>query len=79
MSHLQWSPDGQFVLIGIQKRAQAFVKSISDPEWQCKIDEGLAGLVNCFWAPTSRHVITYSEFSIRLTIWSLVDKSVQYI
>ena len=79
MSHLQWSSDGQFVLIGIQKRAQAFVKSISDPEWQCKIDEGLAGLVNCFWAPTSRHVITYSEFSIRLTIWSLVDKSVQYI
>lgn len=79
VSHLEWSPDGNFLLIGITKRAQAFVKSMQDPEWQCKIDEGLAGMVNCVWAPTSRHVITVSDFNIRLTIWSMVDKSVQYI
>lgn len=34
---------------------------------------------NCFWAPTSRHVITISEFNLRLTVWSMVDRSVQYI
>lgn len=26
VSHLEWSPDGEFILIGIAKRAQAFVK-----------------------------------------------------
>ena len=76
VSHLEWSPDGIYILIGIAQRAQAFVKSVSDSEWQCKIDEGLAGLVNCLWAPTSRHVITISEFNLRLTVWSMVDKSV---
>ena len=79
VSDLEWSPDGAYILIGIQKRAQAFVKSVTDPEWQCKIDEGLAGMVSCRWAPTSRHVITVSEFNLRLTVWSMIDKSVQYI
>ena len=79
VSHLEWSPDGVYILIGIQKRAQAFVKSVADAEWQCKIDEGLAGLLSCRWAPTSRHVVTVSEFNLRLTVWSMVDKSVQYI
>ena len=79
VSHLEWSPDGVYLLIGISKRAQAFVRSMAEPDWNCKIDEGLAGMVNCLWAPTSRHVITVSEFNVRLTVWSMVDKSVQYI
>lgn len=79
VSHLEWSPDGVYILIGIQKRAQAFVKSVADSEWQCKVDEGLAGMVSCRWAPTSRHILTVSEFNLRLTVWSMVDKSVQYI
>lgn len=79
VSHLGWSPDNNFLLIGITKRAQAFVKSMQDPDWQCKIDEGLAGMTNCLWAPTSRHIITISDFNVRLTVWSMVDKSVQYI
>lgn len=79
VTHLEWSPDGMFILIGVAKKAQAFVKSMVDPEWQGKIDEGLAGLANCMWAPTSRHIMTVSDFNLRLTVWSLVDKSVQFI
>ena len=79
VSHLDWSDDGNYLMIGISKRAQVFVKNINDPEWQCKIDEGLAGMVNCIWAPTSRHILTISEFNLRLTVWSMIDKSVQYI
>ena len=55
------------------------MKSIQDHEWQCKIDEGLSGMVNCLWAPTSRHVLTISEFNLRLTVWSMVDRTVQYV
>lgn len=36
-------------------------------------------MVNCFWAPTSRHVMTISKFNIRMTVWSMIDKSIQYI
>ena len=79
VSHLEWSPDGEYILIGIASRAQAFVKSLMDSQWQCKIDEGLAGMQSCRWAPTSRHVITIADFNLRMTVWSLVDRSVQYI
>jgi len=56
-----------------------FVKSLHDSEWQCKIDEGMAGLAYCQWGPTLNQIITVSEFKIRMTVWSIADKSVQYI
>jgi hypothetical protein len=55
------------------------VKSLHDNDWQCKIDEGLAGLSSCTFGPTSSHVVTMSEFKLRMTVWSLNDKSVSYI
>lgn len=67
------------ILIGVEKRGLAFAKSVQDADWTCRIDEGLAGLAHCRWAPTSRHILTISEFKLRLTIWSLIDQSVQYI
>ena len=57
-----------------------FVKSIDDPEWNCKIDEGIAGLANARWVPDSRQIITVSDFNLRMTIWGLTeDKTVSYI
>ena len=79
VSHLEWSQDNSFILIGIAKRAIAFVKSLVDDDWHCKIDEGMAGLASCRWGPSSTHIITVSEFKLRMTVWSLQDKTVQYI
>ena len=79
VSHLEWSADNSFILIGIAKRSIAFVKSLVDDDWHCKIDEGVAGLSACRWGPTSSHILTISEFKLRLTVWSLQDKTVQYI
>lgn len=31
------------------------------------------------WAPDSRRIITISEFNIRMTVWSLIDRSTAYI
>ena len=42
VTHLEWSPDGQFIMIGVAKKAQAFIKSMGDPDWQGRIDEGMA-------------------------------------
>lgn len=61
------------------KRGLAFAKSLHDNDWQCKIDEGMAGMASCAWGPTTSHIITVSDMNVRLTVWSLNDKSVQYI
>ena len=79
VTHLEWSHDSNLVLIGIGKRSLVFVKSLHDPEWQCKIDEGIAGLAYAKWGPSTNHILTVSDFKIRLTIWCLQDKSVQFI
>lgn len=77
VSHLEWSGDSNYILVGIAKRGLAFAKSLTDSDWHCKVDEGMAGLASCRFAGT--HLITISEFKLRLTVWSLADKSVQYI
>lgn len=76
---VEWSKDSQFILVGVHKRGVAFVRNIQDPTWNCKIDEGINGLSYCAFAATSKHVVTISESKLRLTIWSLSNKSVQYI
>ena len=78
-SGLEWSPDGSLLLIEVKKRQCAFVKSLHDADFHCKIDEGLAGLSSARWGPNSASVLTVSDFKVRLTVWSLADKSVTYI
>ena len=39
----------------------------------------MAGMINCRWASTDRHILTVSDCKLRLTIWSLTDKSVQFV
>lgn len=48
---------------------------MDDPEWTCKIDEGPAGVAFACFAPDGRHVLTWADFNVRLTVWSLLDKS----
>ena len=80
VTQVEWSPvDGSLLLVAIGKRSLVFVKSLHDPDWHCKIDEGIAGLAHAQWGPGNNHVLTVSDFKVRLTIWGLADKSVQYI
>jgi hypothetical protein len=79
VTQVEWSHDGSLILVSIGKRSLVFVKSLSDPDWNCKIDEGIAGLAYARWGPNNNYVMTISDFKVRLTIWGLADKSVQYI
>uniref|UniRef100_A0A7S3AL99 Anaphase-promoting complex subunit 4 WD40 domain-containing protein n=1 Tax=Haptolina ericina TaxID=156174 RepID=A0A7S3AL99_9EUKA len=76
---LEWSHDSAFVLCIISKRGVAQVWSVSDAEWHCKIDEGPVGLAHARWSPDGRHVLAAADFNLRITIWSLLDRSVYYI
>lgn len=76
---IEWSCDSEYVLCSIQKRGTAQVWSLSNREWHCKIDEGPVGLAHARFSPDGRHVLATADFRLRITIWSLCDRSVFYI
>lgn len=101
IDRVEWSSDSCYIMCAQYKRRIVQVWSVTERDWQCKIDEGLAGLTYACWyaivhncchsfrtsinmrmnnrSPDGRHIITATEFQLRLTIWSLVRKSVSYI
>jgi WD40 repeat protein len=50
------------------------VFAVRQPDWRCRIDEGVAGLVHSSWAPDSRHIVTVADFQIHMTLWSLTTQ-----
>ena len=79
IEEIEWSCDSEYVLCSIPKRGAAQVWSLSNKEWHCKIDEGPVGLAHARFSPNGRHVLATADFRLRITIWSLCDRSVFYI
>ena len=52
---------------------------MTQPEWTCKIDEGSAGIAYSRWSPDSRHILTTSDFQLRLTVWSLLNTACVHV
>jgi len=78
-TEIEWSPNGELLLCTIAKKKSVQIWSREDAGFSCTIDEGLAGLTHAEWAGDSRHVITSSEFQIRVTIWMLAERKAKYI
>lgn len=70
---IEISPDSCYVLCALYSRNVVQVFSVEDKEWKCRINEGVAGIVNAYWTPDSRNVITESDFGIQLSLWSLTE------
>jgi WD40 repeat protein len=70
-----FSPDSQYVLCGMFTRNAVQIFSVADGEWRCRVNEGVAGIVNVTWSPDSRSVLTQSDFGLQVVVWSLVDSS----
>ena len=79
LSNFLWSPDSSLVLMAFYKSGLCEIRSISNPKWTCTINESQSGIINCLWTPDSRKIILFNDFNVRLSIWSLVDKSTVYI
>lgn len=79
ISYLEWALDSEYILCGLNKRPIVQAWSLTKPEWTCKIDEGLAGIAYARWSPDSRHILTTSEFQLRLTVWSLVNTACVHV
>lgn len=40
ISHVQWSPDSEYILVGLFKKGLCEARSVKgDDNWTCKIDE----------------------------------------
>ena len=72
---IEFSPNSEYLLCGLYERCAVQVFCIADNTWKCRINEGIAGMVHCRWAPDSKHIITESDFGIQLAVWSLIDGS----
>ena len=68
---VSWSPDSEYLLTVLDGRGFVQIYSVSDAKWTASIDEAAAGVVDAMWLPDSRHVITCSEFRVRLSVFSL--------
>jgi hypothetical protein len=76
---IEISPDSCYLLAAVLSRGFVQVFSIADPDWKCRLSEGAVGLVDAFWGPDSRSILTESDFGVQMTVWSLVDGSTQII
>ena len=76
---IQWSKNSELILVGLYKRARCEIRNIENSKWYCSIDEGVKGMKYSLFSPDSLHILSICEHNIKLSIRSLVDKSLLYI
>ncbi|CAI2175604.1 14392_t:CDS:2 [Funneliformis geosporum] len=74
-----WSPDSELILISSYKTGKVTIYKLNDKKWSADIEEGTFGLTNVKWSSDGRTVLCFSDFQLRITIWSLMTKEVCYI
>ncbi|OBZ73284.1 WD repeat-containing protein WRAP73 [Grifola frondosa] len=79
ITHAGWSCDSEYVLGACAKRGVVAVFKLRDEDWSARIEAGAEGLVKAEWAPDGRSVLCFSEWGLRVTIWSLVSGTATYI
>ncbi|KAJ3294247.1 WD repeat-containing protein wrap73 [Borealophlyctis nickersoniae] len=79
VQQVAWAPDSDLVLCASFKLGLIQVFSLRDEGWTAKIDEGVAGCTAVEWTPDARHLLSFSDFQLRITVWSLTTKDAYYI
>ena len=79
ITNMDFSPDSKLILVTMIKKGLVEVRSVYEEEWAAKIEDPVVGILNARWSPDSRCVLISSDYQLKLSIYSLVDKTVQYI
>ncbi|KZT30673.1 WD repeat-containing protein 8 [Neolentinus lepideus HHB14362 ss-1] len=79
ITHIGWACDSEYLLAACARGGVVNVFNIRDEEWSARIDAGAEGLVKAEWAPDGRSILCFSEWGLRVTIWSLVSGTATYI
>ncbi|CAG8613225.1 1384_t:CDS:10 [Paraglomus brasilianum] len=79
IEHVNWSPDSHFFLAASYTAGTVYIGCIGENSWSAVIEEGTAGLKHARWTPDGRGIMCFSDFRLRLTIWSLATGDVCYM
>ena len=74
-----WAPNSKTILSSCFKRGVSQIWTVQSSSCACKLEEGSSGLVDAVWCPDSKQLLTWSEFGVRINVWSLNHKTVSYI
>jgi len=55
------------------------VYKLQDEDWNSRIEAGVEGLSRAEWAPDGRTIMCFSDWGLRVTMWSLVTGTATYI
>lgn len=80
ITQLGWSCDSEYVLAVCANENFVSIHRLRDESWCARIEAGVEGLTKAFWAPDGRTILCFSDWSLRVTMWSLVlGKAISYI
>lgn len=79
ISHAGWSCDSEYLLAASAKKGIVEVFKLRDENWNARIEAGVEGLLKAEWAPDGRHILCFSQWGLRVTIWSLITGNATYI
>ncbi|KAG7099110.1 hypothetical protein E1B28_000983 [Marasmius oreades] len=79
ITHAAWSYDSEYIFAACARRGVVHVFQIHDQDWNARIDAGAEGLMKVEWAPDGRTLLCFSEWGLRVTVWSLVTGASTYI
>ncbi|KAJ6509416.1 WD repeat-containing protein 8 [Mycena vitilis] len=74
-----WSCDSEYVLAASARRGVVHVYKVQDEKWTARIESGAEGLIKAEWAPDGRTILCFSQWGLRVTVWSLVTGTATYI
>ncbi|KIM47892.1 hypothetical protein M413DRAFT_439574 [Hebeloma cylindrosporum] len=79
ITHIGWSCDSEYILAACAKKGVVHLLKLRDDEWNGRIDSGAEGLAKAEWAPDGRTVLCFSDWGLRVTLWSISTGVATYI
>ena len=79
ITNMEFSPDSNYFLVCKGKRGIAEARAVYDEDWSTRIEDPFIGLLYARWSPDSRNILTFSDYQLRVSIYSLIDRGVSHI
>ncbi|KAF8647930.1 hypothetical protein AX16_006462 [Volvariella volvacea WC 439] len=79
ITHAAWSCDSEYILAACARHGVVHILKLTDEDWSGRIDAGAEGLTRAEWAPDGRTILCFSDWGLRVTVWSLVTGNAIYI
>ena len=74
VTQIEFSPDSNYILIGLYKVNEIEIKSLINNETIIKISQPIFGIANTIWSPDSTKILCFSNYNIRIDIWDLTKE-----